>query len=91
MLHDWVNKKIGPEDLIKKAEFVLKNNYFEFNTKVKQQLAETAMGKSAPQCACIFMDHFDTLFPESQVYKWLVWFQYIDNVGLMVKKGLVYF
>ena len=65
----------------------MKNNYFEFNTKVKQQLAETAMGKFAPQCACIFMDHVDTLFPESQVYKWLVWFQYIDNVFFIWTHG----
>ena len=37
-LDDLVNKIIDDEDLIKMAEFVLKNNYFEFNGKVKQQL-----------------------------------------------------
>ena len=34
MLNDQINKKIGTEDLIKMTEFVLKNNYFEFNGKV---------------------------------------------------------
>ena len=38
-LDDSVNKKIGPEDLIKMAELVLENNYFEFNSKVKQQFS----------------------------------------------------
>ena len=46
MLVDGVNKKIGTEDLIKMAEFVLKNNYFEFNGKVKQQLSRTTMEPS---------------------------------------------
>ena len=57
MLNDRVNKKIGTEDLIKVAEFVLKNNCFEFNGKVKQQLSGTAIGtKFAPPCVYIFMN-----------------------------------
>ena len=72
-LNDRVNKKIGVEDLIKMAEFVLKKNYFEFNGKVKQQLSGTAIGtKFAPPYACIFMDQVETEFLESQVYKPLV-------------------
>ena len=31
-------KKISTEDLVKMAEFVLKNNYFEFNGQVKHQV-----------------------------------------------------
>ena len=31
------DKKISTEDLLEMAQFVLKNNYFEFNSKVKQQ------------------------------------------------------
>ena len=80
-LDDRVNKKIGTEDLIKMAEFVLKNNYFEFNGKVKQDLSGTAIGTSfAPPCACIFMDQVKTEFLESQVYKPFVWFRYLDDV-----------
>ena len=77
-LNDRVNKKIGVEDLIKMAEFVLKKNYFEFNGKVKQQLSGTAIGtKFAPPYACIFMDPVETEFLESQVYKP---FRYIDDI-----------
>ena len=35
-LDDWVNKKIGTEDLFEIVEFVLKNNCFECNGNVKQ-------------------------------------------------------
>ena len=43
------NKFIKTEDLIKMASFVLKNNIFEFNGKVKQQISGTAIGtKFAP-------------------------------------------
>ena len=37
-------KKIPTEDLVKMAEFVLKNNLFEFNSKVYQQKSGTAIG-----------------------------------------------
>ena len=43
-LDDWVNKKIGTEDLFEIVEFVLKNNCFEFNGNVKQ-LRSTFMVK----------------------------------------------
>ena len=43
VLDDGVNKKNGTEDLIKMAEFVLKNNYFQFNGKVKQHLYGTVI------------------------------------------------
>ena len=38
------NQNISATDLIKMTEFVLKNNYFEFNGKVKQQISGTAIG-----------------------------------------------
>ena len=39
------------------AEFVLKNNVFEFNGKVKQQVVGTGIGtKFAPPYACVHMD-----------------------------------
>ena len=54
-LNNSTNKKVSTEDLVKMAEFVLKNNYFEF--KVKQQISGTAIGnKFVLLCACIFMD-----------------------------------
>ena len=49
------------------TEFVLKNNYFEFNDKVKKQLSGTAIGtKFAPAYASIFMDKIESHFLKSQ-------------------------
>ena len=55
------------------AEFVLKNNLFEFDSKVKQQISGTAIvTKFAPQYACIFMDKVEIDFLETQAVKPLV-------------------
>ena len=43
-LNNRTNKKVSTEDLVKTAEFVLKNNYFEFNGKVNQQILGAAIG-----------------------------------------------
>ena len=64
------DKKIPTEDLLKMAQFVLKNNYFEFNGKVKQQVSSTAIQtKLAPPYACIFMDRMETEFLEKERLK----------------------
>ena len=43
---------------MKIAEFVLKNNYFEFNLTVKHQISGMAIGiEFAPPYTCIFMDY----------------------------------
>ena len=70
------------------AEFVLKNNYFEFNGRIKQQLSGTAIGtKFAPPYACIFMDKLETNFLKTQTLQLLVWFRYIDDVFLLWTHG----
>ena len=52
------------------TEFVLKNNYFEFNGKVGKQISGTATGtKFAPPYACIFMDQVETEFLKTQKHK----------------------
>ena len=82
------NKKVSTEDLVKRAKFVLKNNYFEFNGKVKQQISGTAIGtKFAPPYACIFMDEVETSFLETQEIKPFVWFRYIDDVFFIWTHG----
>ena len=49
------------------ADFILKNNFFEFNGEVKRQKCGTAAGtKFAPPYACIFMDEVETEFLKSQ-------------------------
>ena len=48
--------KVPTEDIVRMAEFVLKNNFFKFNGEVKRQKPGTAIGtKFAPPYACIFM------------------------------------
>ena len=62
------NRNIATNDLIRMAEFVLKNNYFEFNGQVKQQISGTAIGtKFAPAYASIFMDNVEGKFLETQL------------------------
>ena len=64
---------------MKMAEFVLKNNYFEFNGSIKQRISGAVIGtKFAPPYACIFMDKFETNFRKTQTLQPLVWFRYID-------------
>ena len=73
------NKKVSTDNLTRMAEFVLKNNYSEFNGKVKKQISGTAIGtKFAPPYACIFMDQVETDFLERKKHQPLVWFRYID-------------
>ena len=56
------------EDIPKIFEFVLKNNYFEFNEIVKQQLSYIAIGaKLGPPYVCIFMENAQTDFLKSQI------------------------
>ena len=77
------NKFISTDDIVKMAEFVLKNNYFQFNDKVKQQISGTAIGtKFAPTYACVFMDQVKTDFLRAQEKVPLVCFRYIGDVFL---------
>ena len=63
------------------AAYVLKNNYFEFNGEVKLQISRTAIGtKFAPTYASIFMHERETKFLDTQEFKPLVCFRYIDDV-----------
>ena len=49
------------------ADFVMKNNVFEFNGEVKRQKTGNTIGtKFAPPYACIFMDEVETEFLKSQ-------------------------
>ena len=51
------HKVVSSRDLVNMAEFVLKNNYFEFDSKVHQLISGTVIGtKFAPPYACFFID-----------------------------------
>ena len=50
------NRKISTNDLLRMAEFFLKNNYFKSNGQVKQQITGTAIGtKFAPTYTLAFL------------------------------------
>ena len=69
-------------------EFVIQNNYSEFDVKVKQQLSDAAIGtKCIPPYACIFKDKAKTDFVESQKHKPMAWNRYIDDIYLIWTHG----
>ena len=56
------------------------NNFFEFNSKVKEQVSGIAVStKFAPLYACLFMYKFEISFLEPQQLQPLAWFRYIGN------------
>ena len=63
------------------AEFVLKNNYFEFNSNVKHQISGTAIGtKFAQPYACIYMDYMENQFLKNEQIQPWIWFRYVDDI-----------
>ena len=42
-LEERSDKKVPSTDLVEMAQFVLKNNFFQFDSKVKQQISGTAI------------------------------------------------
>ena len=81
-------KTIPTEELLKMVEFVLKNNYFEFGNKIKQQISGTAIGtKFVPPYMCIFMSNLETKFLEGQQLQPLVLLQYNDDIFFIWTHG----
>ena len=71
-------KHVPVEKLINMVEFGLKNNIFEFNGSVQQQVSGTVIcTKCAPTYACIFMYEVEPEFFKTQEKEPLVWFRYI--------------
>ena len=76
---------IPTSELIRMADFVLKNHYFELNGQIKQQISGTAVStKFAPPYECLFTDKIVTAFLETQKLQALVWFRYIDNTSFVL-------
>ena len=87
-LEEREDKSIATEDLLQMARFVLRNNFFEFDSKIKQQISGTAIGRNfAPPNACIFMDKFETDFLTTQNLKPWVWLRYIDDIFFVWTHG----
>ena len=80
--------KVPTEEIISMAEFVLNNDYFEFNEKVCKQILGTAIGtKFASPYACIFMDEMETKFVKAQQLQPFIWFRYIDDIFFIWTHG----
>ena len=64
-LDQWVDKKIVIENQLEMAPFVLKNNYIEYDSVIKQQVSCRAIGTmfTSPY-AYIFIDSVGAEFPE---------------------------
>ena len=63
------------------AAFVLKSNYFAFNSTVEHQTSGMTIGtKFAPLYACIFMDYIEREFLKSEKIQPWIWFRYIDDI-----------
>ena len=87
-LEEPEDKRIATEDILQMAKFVLKNSFFEFNSKIKQQISGTAIGtKFAPPYACIFMDKLETDFLDKENLKPWVWLRYIDDIFFVWTHG----
>ena len=82
------DKSISTETLIKFADIVLKNNFFEHNSKIYQQLKGTAIGtKFAPPYAVLFMGDFEEKALSDYHLKPWVWWRYIDDIFLVWEHG----
>ena len=80
--------KVTKGKLVKMAELILKNNYFQFSDKVYQQISGIAIGtKFAPPYTCIFMNQVENKFLKTQKFQTLVWFRYIDDIFFIWTHG----
>ena len=72
---------ISTNELLRMVDFVLKNNFFEFNGQIKQQIPGAVIGTQfAPPCVCLLIEKIALL--ETQELQHLVWFRYIENIFL---------
>ena len=80
--YDKFKEKMVPtEDIIRMADFVLRNNLFEFDRKFYQQISGAAIWtKFAWPYACIFMDYIETEFLKTQATKPWLWKRFIDDI-----------
>ena len=67
------------------AEFVLKNNCFEFDSNMKHQISGTATGtKFAPPYAFIYIDYMENQFLKNEQIRSWIWLRYIDDIFLIL-------
>ena len=85
-------KTISIEDLLKMAEFLLKNNYFDLDGQVKYKISGTAIrNKFETKHACIFTDEIEIKFPQTQGLQTSECFRYINiNILLYGQLGEIF-
>ena len=82
------DKSVSTESLTRLADIVLKNNFFEHNSKTFKQKQGTAIGtKFAPSYAILFMGEFEERALENYHLKPWVWWRYIDDIFLVWEHG----
>ena len=82
------HKDVPTSILIDMADFVLTNNFFEFDSEFYQQISGTAMGtKFAPPYACLFMDWLEEKFLETCEIKPWAYYRYIDDIFMIWTEG----
>ena len=82
------DQSVSTETIMELGELVLKNNYFEHNSKIYKQKRGTAIGtKFAPPYAILFMGDFEVKALEGATLKPWVWWRYIDDVFLIWEHG----
>ena len=70
------------------AEFILKNNFFEVEIKIIQQIFGTAIEtKFAPPYARLFINIIENDFLHSEIVKPWLWLRYIDNIFFIWTEG----
>ena len=80
-LEEKTDKIILSTGLVEMAESILKNNLFEFETKIIQQISGKAIGtKFVPPYACLFMDKIENDFIDSELVKPWLWLRYKDDI-----------
>ena len=76
--------KVPTEEIISITEFILKNNYFEFNEKVYEQISGTDI---RTPYACIFMAEMVTSFLKTQQLQPFIWLRYIADIFFIWTHG----
>ena len=87
-LEGRMDKSVSTESLVKLADIVLKNNFFEHDSKIFHQKQGTAIGtKFAPSYAILFMGDFEEQALDGYHLKPWVWWRYIDDIFLVWEHG----
>ena len=87
-LDESKTQKVPTIKLVKMAQFVLKNNNFQFSDKVYQQILGRDIGtKFAPHYAYVFLDQVKNKFLQTQKFQTFVWFRHIEDIFFIWTHG----